>query len=115
MDSLELDSRQISARPLPGRILLELDAPLTMAGLIHIPESAQARKTDRDQAIPATVIAIGYDSFHETVNGKLKRIPGITEGDVKLGDRVLYRPLVSDLNRKWILTSVARVEAKLIH
>lgn len=114
VNSLELSSLQASgARPLPGRILLEFDAPLTMAGLIHIPESAQTQAPDRTQLVTATVVAIGYGAFYEQENGKLKRRPGIAEGDVKPGDRVAYSPLLQDLNRKFLLTTVTRVEGVL--
>lgn len=112
MTSLELDERQAEATPLPGRILLQLDKPLEMIGSIVIPETARDQSPDRTQLVSATVIRVGSGPYLEhDGNGKLKRYPGLAPEDVKPGDRVLYNPLMKDLNRKYLLTAVSRVEA----
>lgn len=116
MTSLELTPEQASARPLPGRVLLELDAPLTMDGLLHIPQTAQERTPERDHLLPARIIAIGYGEYWETdsATSKLKRFPGLRLDDVTPGDRVLYHPLLQDLDKRFLLTSVTRLEAILV-
>lgn len=110
MTSLELTPEQARAgyRPLAGRILLEIEAPDAMIGAIHVPETAQ-RKTERDALQVATVLAIGYGRFKDGDEW----LPGIAEGDVKVGDRVLFSALAKDLNKRVIFTAVTRVAAVL--
>jgi co-chaperonin GroES (HSP10) len=106
--SLELTPEQAAQgyRPLAGRILLEIERNPSMIGSLHVPEVAQD-KTERDELQTAKVLAIGYGRFREGDEW----FPGITEGDVKPGDRVLFAALMKDLNRAVILTAVTRVAA----
>lgn len=108
MTSLELTAEQAAAgyRPLAGRILLEIERNPSMVGSIHVPEVAQD-KTERDELQVAKVLAIGYGTFFDGTES----LPGIAEGDVKPGDRVLFAALMKDLNRATILTAVTRVQA----
>lgn len=108
MTSLELTAEQAQAgyRPLAGRILLEIERSAAMIGALHVPEVAQD-KTERDELQTARVLAVGYGRFRE--GGEW--FPGIAEGDVKPGDRVLFAALMKDLNRAVILTAVTRVAA----
>lgn len=111
MTSLELTEQQINARPLPGRILLHVHEHPAMIGALHVPDSARTQ-TERDLALQATVLAVGYGEFYESSGtGKYKRYPGLTVDDVKAGDVVCFTALKKDLNRQWLLTSVTRVEA----
>jgi hypothetical protein len=107
-----------SIRPLPGRIMLAVESNPDQIGSILIPETAQ-RHTGRDVSLFATVLSVGYGPFWymDEVDPKTKRggkarwHPGLTPGEVKAGDRVRFRALLSDLNTKRILTSVTRVDA----
>ena len=108
MTSLELTPEQAAQgyRPLAGRVLLEIERNPTMIGSLHVPEVAQD-KTERDELQIARVLAVGYGTFFDGTES----LPGIAEGDVKPGDRVLFAALVKDLNRAVILTAVTRVAA----
>lgn len=110
MTSLELTPEQAAAgyRPLAGRVLLEIERSPEMIGAIHVPQTAQD-KTERDELQTALVLAIGYGRFRE--GGEW--LPGIAEGDVKPGDRVLFLALAKDLNRSVILTAVTRLQGVL--
>lgn len=110
MTSLELTTEQAAAgyRPLAGRVLLEIEAPDAMIGSLHVPETAQ-RKTERDTLQVARVLAIGYGAFLD--GGEW--LPGIAEGDVKPGDRVLFLALAKDLNKRILLTATTRLAAIL--
>lgn len=110
MTSLELTPEQVAAgyRPLAGRVLLEIEANPNRIGNIIVPESARDKGL-RDALQIARVLAIGYGAFYEAG----ERLPGIPEGDVAVGDRVLFSALAQDLNRSVILTATTRVVAVL--
>jgi co-chaperonin GroES (HSP10) len=110
MTSLELTPEQAAAgyRPLAGRILLELHRHPDRVGSIHVPDSARDHGTT-DAALEATVLAVGYGPFWDAS----ELLPGVTEDDVKAGDRVLVMTLLKDLNRSVLLTCVTRVLAVL--
>jgi co-chaperonin GroES (HSP10) len=110
MTSLELTPEQAAAgyRPLAGRVLLEIEAPDAMIGALHVPETAQ-RKTERDALQIGRVLAIGFGAFYD----QGERLPGIADGDVMPGDRVLFAALAKDLNKRVILTAVTRIAAVL--
>lgn len=99
-------------RLLPGRILIDQDPPPTMHGSLHLP---QADAQPDHPANTGTVLAIGYGSFTYTDESRgRKRLAthsGLSLEDVKVGDRVVYRLLMSDLNRKWVVTDIRRVDA----
>ncbi len=110
MTSLELTPEQAAQgyRPLAGRVLLEIEASPDRIGSIVVPEVARDKGL-RDALQVARVLAIGYGAFYEA--GEC--LPGITEGDVAIGDRVLFAALAQDLNRTVILTAVTRIAAVL--
>lgn len=110
MTSLELTPEQAAAgyRPLAGRVLLELHRHPDQIGSIVVPDSARDHG-ERDTSIEATVLAIGYGPFLDGA----ERLPGVTEDDIKVGDRVAVMTLVKDLNRSVLMTCVTRVVAVL--
>lgn len=112
MDSVNLTTEQIShVRPLPGRVLLEIEAKPEMIGSIVAPEIARDKKALEDPLQIGRVLAIGYGGHHEYVERKLKRFDGFTTEDVQPGDRVLFRALASELNQRFVLTDARRVDA----
>lgn len=110
MTSLELTEQQAAAgyRPLAGRVLLEIEANPDRIGSIVVPETAQD-KTMRDALQVARILAIGFGKFKDGDDW----LAGIAQGDVAIGDRVLFLPLAQDLNRKVILTAVTRIAGVL--
>lgn len=110
MTSLELTAEQAAAgyRPLAGRVLLELHRHADKVGSIRIPDSARDHGT-ADTSVEATVLAIGYGPFLDGT----ERLPGVTEADIKIGDRVAVMTLMKDLNRVTLMTCVTRVVAVL--
>jgi co-chaperonin GroES (HSP10) len=111
MTSLELTPSQAAAgyRPLAGRVLLELEPPAEKDGSIVIPETARTQTPERTQLIIGKVLAIGFGEYCE--GGEW--YPGVRDGDLAPGDRVLVAPLVKDLNRRVLMTAVTRIEAVL--
>jgi co-chaperonin GroES (HSP10) len=98
-------------RPLPGRIVLTLDEPPDRIGSIVIPDNAR-KQTASDPCLKATVVAVGYGPFTENnAKGWAKRYPRLLESDVRPGDSVYFRPLMKDLNKRYIVTAVTRIEA----
>lgn len=110
MTSLELTPEQAATgyRPLAGRVLLELHKHPDQIGSIIVPETATDH-TLRDTSVEATVLAIGYGPFLDGT----ERLPGMTEDDVKVGDRVAVMTLMKDLNRSTLMTCVTRIVAVL--
>jgi co-chaperonin GroES (HSP10) len=106
MTSLEYTGPIESVRPLPGRILLELERSPGKSGSIVIPDRARDQKPT-DTTVFAKVLAVGYGCFYE--DGKFNC--GVNEEDLAPGDRVAYRSLMQDMGCKVILTSVTRVDA----
>lgn len=106
MTSLEYTGPIENVRPLPGRILLELERPEEKSGSIVIPEKARDQKPDQTTVF-AKVLAVGYGRFYE--GGKFNC--GVNEKDLAPGDRVAYRSLMQDMGCRVILTSVTRVDA----
>ena len=111
MTSIELTKEQIELgyRPLAGRILVELERPDTMAGALHIPQVAQTQTPERTQLLIGRVLAIGYGCYVEGGES----FGGILRGDLNRDDRILIAPLLQDLNKGIVLTSVTRVEGVL--
>lgn len=94
------------ATPLPGRIILEIEPKLDRIGNIHVPDSARDQITS-DTHLFAKVLAIGYGPYYDDK----KLHGGLLPEDVAVGDRVVFRALMQDLNCKVILTGVSRVDA----
>jgi co-chaperonin GroES (HSP10) len=107
MTSLELTPEQVKAgyRPLAGRVLLELHRHPDQIGSIIVPDSARDH-SERDTAVEATVLAIGYGPFFD----QGEWLQGVRPEDVKPGDRVFVMTLAKDLNRHVILTAVTRIQ-----
>lgn len=109
MTSLEfVFDQQNPVKPLPGRIAIRVDKPPAMIGSLHVPESARTQ-TERDLCLTGTVLAIGHGPFYEG-SPKYKRYQGLLAEDVQVGDRVIFKALLKDLNRDCLLTVVTRVE-----
>jgi hypothetical protein len=103
------------ARPVAGRIVLDLDPLPDMIGCLFIPDSARKLEAT-DISHTATVVAVGYGPFGQdtesaTGKKKFKRWPGLTPDDVKAGDRVAFRMLMYELNEKRVIADVRRVDA----
>ena len=96
-----------------GRILIDQD-PLptkTHSGL-YLPQ----RDDQPDHpANTGTVLAIGHGSFQydDDSTGKRRRVThtGLQPDDLNVGDRVVYRLLMSDLNQRRVMTDIRRVDA----
>ncbi len=98
-------------RPTSGKCVIELDTIPTMAGLLHIPDSARELRT-MSHAKGKTVY--GDSSWTGTVRAMtpLKHRPrGFQPEDFKVGDRVLILLTEEDLNKKMIVTANTRVYA----
>lgn len=110
MTSLELTPEQATAgyRPLAGRVLLEIEPNPDRIGSIVVPEMARD-KTMRDDLQVARILAVGFGKFKDGDEW----LAGIAQGDVAVGDKVLFLPLAQDLNRKIILTAVTRIAGVL--
>ena len=110
MTSLELTEQQAREgwRPLAGRVLLRLHRHAAIIGSIVIPDSARDH-SERDTAVEATVLAVGYGPFYD--QGEWHK--GVRPEDVAVGDRVFVMTLAKDLNRHVILTAVTRLQAVL--
>ncbi len=101
-DSLAVaDVARIS--PLPGRCIIHLDRPATMSDVIHIPDSAQKKKTS-DILWPGTVLKI-------TPRGEDH--PHYQPEQVRDGDRVLVALMVDDVEKEIIITLNTRIWAGL--
>ena len=105
------------ARPVAGRIVLDIDPLPERIGSLFVPESSRDLNDPiRDVSHTARVVAVGYGPFGEDDNlGKTKkrfrRWPGLQPADVAPGDRVIFRLLMSDLNQKRVIADVRRVDA----
>jgi hypothetical protein len=105
------------ARPVAGRIVLDIDPLPERIGSLFVPESSRDLNDPiRDVSHTARVVAVGYGPFGEDDNlGKVKkrfrRWPGLTPTDVAPGDRVIFRLLMSDLNQRRVIADVRRVDA----
>lgn len=101
------------ARPAAGRIVLDLDPLPDRIGSLIIPDSARALDNPvRDISHTGVVVAVGYGPFGgEHVNKRWRRFPGLTPDDVKRGDRVAFRLVMSDLGKKRVIGDVRRVDA----
>lgn len=98
--------------PLPGRCVIELDSIPTMAGLLHIPDSARELKEMShvrgksvygDSAWSGKVIAVSPRRNQKTGE--------FNNEDFQPGDRVWFLLLTEDLNQKIIVTLNTRVYA----
>lgn len=100
-------------RPAAGRIVLDLDPLPDRIGSLIIPDSARALDNPvRDISHTGVVVAVGYGPFGgEHVNKRWRRFPGLTPDDVKPGDRVAFRLVMSDLGKKRVIGDVRRVDA----
>lgn len=98
--------------PLPGKCIIEWDTIPTMAGLIHIPQTAQRRglevrgkSVSGDVAAPGRVLAMTPTRSRTTGELLLE--------DFKTGDRVWVMLLASDMDKKVVCTLNTRVYAVL--
>jgi hypothetical protein len=100
------DHNFLILHPLPGKIVLRPDPYPDKIGSIIVPDSAKAR-TERDICLSAIVVSVGYGPFLE--GGE--RFPGITPEDCRPGDRVWFRLVGTDLNKRYVVSDVRRVDA----
>ena len=89
--------------PLPGRVIIHLDRPATMSDLIHIPDTAQKKKTT-DILWPGTILKITPRPEHH---------PHYQPEQVGDGDRVLVALLLEDVEKEIIITLNTRIWAGL--
>lgn len=99
---------------LPGKVIIDQDPPESQIGSLFLP---QRDHTEQHPANTGTVAAIGHGEFFydEESNGKRKRKlhPGLAPDELRVGDRVVFRLLALDLNRKRIFTDVRRIDGVL--
>lgn len=90
--------------PLPGRAIIQLDAPDTMYhALIHLPSTTQ-KKSDKDVLWPGTVLKImPRNESH----------PHYQPEEVEAGDRVLVALLLEDVGKEITITLNTRIWAGL--
>lgn len=91
-------------RPTRGRCFIHLDAPPTMAGLLHIPERSQEIQI-KDTVWRGTILAINYKTRDEANDA--------CWDDVYLaeGDRVLLLLRAEDMDRTVVITDNTRIVA----
>lgn len=98
-------------RLLPGKVIIDQDPLPDKEGSLFLPQRDD--KADHP-ANTGTVLAIGHGSFEydDESTGKKRRVnhSGLSSDDVKVGDRVIYRLLLSDLNRKRVFTDIRRID-----
>lgn len=103
-------------RPRTGRVLLEVPRHSKIAAEVegfvraklYAPDAACDHQiTETHQK--ARVLKVGYGAFYE--DGV--KYPGVTEDDFAIGDTVIFRPLLLELNAPFILTDVRRVDARI--
>jgi hypothetical protein len=105
------------ARPVAGRIVLDIDPLPERIGSLFVPESSRTLNDPiRDVSHTARVVAVGYGPFGQdtesaTGRKRFKRWPGLQPADVAPGDRVIFRLLMSDLNQRRVIADVRRVDA----
>lgn len=96
---------------LPGKVLIEQDPMPDQEGSLFLPQ----RDAQPDHpANTGKVIAIGHGGFDyddESAGKKVRvRHCGLGVDDVKVGDRVIYRLLMSDLNKRRVFTDIRRID-----
>ena len=90
--------------PLPGRAIIQLDAPDTMYNsLIHLPGTAQ-KKSDKDVLWTGTVLKITPRNEHH---------PDYQPEEVEAGDRVLVALMLDDVGKEITITLNTRIWAEL--
>jgi hypothetical protein len=102
------DTLYHSLSPRPGRVILRPDPFPDTIGSLFIPDSAKTR-TVKDISLPATVVSVGYGPFRQP--DKKKPYPGVTPEDFGPGDRVWFRLTMEDLNKRYVVGDVRRVDA----
>jgi len=96
---------------LPGKVLIEQDPLEGKIGSLFLPQ-----RGDRPDhpAHTGVVLAIGHGEFFydDASSGKKKRKlhPGATQAEIVVGDRVIFRLLALDLNRKRVFTDIRRID-----
>jgi hypothetical protein len=95
-----------------GRVMIAQDPLPEKEGSILLPQ----RDAQPDHpANTGTVLAIGHGSFQydDESTGRRRRVThtGLGPDDVQVGDRVVYRLLMSDLNQGVVMTDIRRVDA----
>lgn len=99
-----------TAQVLPGNIVIDLDPLPEQIGSLFVPDTARVQRVT-DISHTGIIVAVGYGEFWRTEDGKTKHYCGLTERDFRVGDRVVFRMLMSDLNQKRIITDVRRIDA----
>ena len=103
-------------RPRTGRVLLMVPRRSKIAGRVKgfVNGRLYAPDIARDHAITEThqkayVLKVGYGAFYE----EGVRYPGVREDDFQPGDVVVFRPLLQELNARFIITDVRRIDARI--
>lgn len=86
-------------RPVPGKCVIRFDRTPSMIGSIIVPDTVNSMSFNIDNQL---------SSWTGTV---LHMTPGKKGEDFRVGDRVVFRLLLSDLERPVILTDNNRVDA----
>jgi hypothetical protein len=104
------------ARPVAGKIVLDIDPLPEKIGSLFTPETSRNLNDPmRNISHTGVVVAVGYGPFgHDTESPgskkRYKRWPGLTPEDVRVGDRVVFRLVMSDLGKQRVITDVRRVD-----
>lgn len=100
-----LDLSTIRLRP--GQVIIDQDPLPIKEGSLFLPQ----RDAQPDHpANTGKILAIGEGAlkYRDELTGRMKTY---WPQDIKVGDRVVYRLLMSDLNRGRIFTDVRRIDA----
>lgn len=98
-------------RPMPGVAIVELDPLPERIGSLFVPDIARATEVT-DTSHTGIVLAVGYGRFGALdAKKRMKAYPGVTEEDFGVGDRVVFRLLMYEMNQKRALVDVNRIDA----
>jgi hypothetical protein len=105
----DIDPRTLKL--LPGKVLIDQDPLPDKEGSLFLP---QRDDQPNHPANTGTVVALGYGEFFydDESSGKKKQKlhSGFRPDELGVGDRVVYRLLMSDLNRKRVFTDIRRID-----
>jgi len=107
LQSLDLSTIRLR----PGVVIIDQDPLPGKDGSLFLPQT-----TDRPDhpSNTGTVLAIGHGEFfyddESTGKNKQRLHSGLNHDEVGVGDRVIYRLLMTDLNRKRVVTDIRRID-----
>jgi len=100
-------------RPLSGRCVIKLDETPTMAGLLHIPDTARGLRMITETSKSGVRGDIAYMGEVLAMTPRKNKSGEWKEEQFKTGDKVWVMLLMEDLDERIICTRVERVYAVL--